>query len=191
MGESRAAAPRADAAPLHQGRPVAPRELLEAMGDPEGGDRILAPMAEAVDQLQHLPLAGGIQQSRRFIHQQQARALGLEHRWPEVAERYAEVNRLFGDIVKVTPTSKVVGDMALFMVVNDLTVADVLDPEREIAFPESVVSLFRGELGFPPDGFPRAISRREPPSSMNLHVDPGANDSAWAMASCPTTSPKA
>lgn len=88
------------------------------------------------------------------------RALGLEHRWPEVAERYAEVNRLFGDIVKVTPTSKVVGDMALFMAVNDLTVADVLDPEREIAFPESVVSLFRGELGFPPDGFPREISRK-------------------------------
>jgi pyruvate carboxylase len=77
-----------------------------------------------------------------------------------VAERYAEVNRLFGDIVKVTPTSKVVGDMALFMAVNDLTVADVLDPEREIAFPESVVSLFRGELGFPPDGFPREISRK-------------------------------
>jgi pyruvate carboxylase len=91
---------------------------------------------------------------------EQARALGLEHRWPEVAERYAEVNRLFGDIVKVTPTSKVVGDMALFMAVNDLSVADVLDPEREIAFPESVVSLFRGDLGFPPDGFPREISRR-------------------------------
>ncbi|MFM8557795.1 MAG: pyruvate carboxylase, partial [Betaproteobacteria bacterium] len=91
---------------------------------------------------------------------EQARALGLEHRWPEVAERYAEVNRLFGDIVKVTPTSKVVGDMALFMAVNDLSVADVLDPERDIAFPESVVSLFRGELGFPPDGFPREISRR-------------------------------
>jgi pyruvate carboxylase len=70
------------------------------------------------------------------------------------------VNRLFGDIVKVTPTSKVVGDMALMMVGNDLTPSDVLDPARDVAFPESVVSLFKGELGFPPDGFPQAISRK-------------------------------
>jgi pyruvate carboxylase len=91
---------------------------------------------------------------------EQARAMGLEHRWPEVSRAYAEVNRLFGDIVKVTPTSKVVGDMALFMVANDLTPADVVDPKREIAFPESVVSLFRGELGFPPDGFPAQLSRK-------------------------------
>ncbi|ODS99576.1 MAG: pyruvate carboxylase [Lautropia sp. SCN 69-89] len=91
---------------------------------------------------------------------EQARALGLEQRWPAVAQAYAEVNRLFGDIVKVTPTSKVVGDMALFMVANDLSADDVLDPARAIAFPESVVSLFRGELGFPPDGFPQALSRK-------------------------------
>ncbi len=98
---------------------------------------------------------------------EQARAMGLEHRWPEVSRAYAEVNRLFGDVVKVTPTSKVVGDMALSMVANDLTAADVADPAREVAFPESVVSLFRGELGFPPDGFPPALSRKvlkaEPP----------------------------
>jgi len=91
---------------------------------------------------------------------EQARALGLEHRWPEVARAYAEVNRLLGDIVKVTPTSKVVGDLALFMVANDLTADDVADPARDIAFPESVVSLLRGELGFPPDGFPQALSRK-------------------------------
>jgi pyruvate carboxylase len=91
---------------------------------------------------------------------EQARALGLEHRWPEVAQAYAAVNRLFGDIVKVTPTSKVVGDMALFMVANDLTERDVADPQRAVSFPESVVSLFRGELGFPPDGFPAALSRK-------------------------------
>ncbi len=91
---------------------------------------------------------------------EQARATGLEHRWPEVSDAYAQVNRLFGDIVKVTPTSKVVGDMALSMVANDLTPADIVDPQREIAFPESVVSLFKGELGFPPDGFPKALSRK-------------------------------
>jgi len=88
---------------------------------------------------------------------EQARAMGIEHRWPEVTRAYAEVNTLFGDIVKVTPTSKVVGDMALFMVANDLKPADVIDPAREIAFPESVISLMRGELGFPPDGFPKAL----------------------------------
>ena len=91
---------------------------------------------------------------------EQARGMGLEHRWPEVSRAYAEVNHLFGDIVKVTPTSKVVGDMALSMVANDLTAQQVQDPTREVAFPESVVSLFKGELGFPPDGFPAALSRK-------------------------------
>ncbi len=91
---------------------------------------------------------------------EQARAMGLEHRWPEVSRAYADVNRLFGDIVKVTPTSKVVGDMALFMVANDLTPAEVADPAKEVAFPDSVVSLFKGELGFPPDGFPKALEAK-------------------------------
>jgi len=91
---------------------------------------------------------------------EQARSMGLDHRWDEVAAAYAAVNELFGDIVKVTPTSKVVGDMAIFMVANDLTPQDVLDPDRDIAFPESVISLFKGELGFPADGFPRPLSRK-------------------------------
>jgi pyruvate carboxylase len=91
---------------------------------------------------------------------EQARAMGLAHRWTEVSQAYADVNRMFGDIVKVTPTSKVVGDMALMMVASDLTPVNVLDPQREVAFPESVVSLFKGELGFPPDGFPAGLSRK-------------------------------
>jgi pyruvate carboxylase len=99
---------------------------------------------------------------------EQARSLGIDHRWTEVSRAYADVNRLFGDIVKVTPTSKVVGDMALMMVANDLNVEDVRNPGKDIAFPESVVSLFKGELGFPPDGFPADLSRKvlksEPPA---------------------------
>ncbi|HKY92298.1 MAG TPA: pyruvate carboxylase, partial [Nevskiaceae bacterium] len=91
---------------------------------------------------------------------EQARALGLESRWAEVSRAYADVNRLFGDIVKVTPTSKVVGDMALYMVGNDLTPADVADPEKAIDFPESVVQLFRGELGFPADGWPADLQKK-------------------------------
>jgi len=126
----------------------------------EGARRLYAPFesdirAGTADVYRH-EMPGGQYTNLR----EQARALGLEHRWPEVAQAYAEVNRLFGDIVKVTPTSKVVGDMALFMVANDLSAQDVIDPGREVAFPESVVSLFRGELGFPPDGFPAAISRK-------------------------------
>jgi len=67
---------------------------------------------------------------------------------------------LLGDIVKVTPTSKVVGDMALFMVANDLKPDDVGNPTKDVAFPESVISLFKGELGFPPDGFPKALEQK-------------------------------
>ena len=119
---------------------------------------------------------------------EQARALGLEHRWTEVSRAYADVNRLFGDIVKVTPTSKVVGDMALMMVANDLSAADVLDPSREIAFPESVVSLFKGDLGFPPNGFPEGISRKvlrdEPPKPFRpgARIAPVDLDAARAEA---------
>ena len=88
---------------------------------------------------------------------EQARSMGLEHRWSEIAQAYADVNLLFGDIVKVTPSSKVVGDMALVMVANDLSPADVANPDKEIAFPESVVQMFRGEMGYPADGFPKAM----------------------------------
>ena len=91
---------------------------------------------------------------------EQARSMGLESRWPEVSRAYAAVNTLFGDIVKVTPTSKVVGDMALFMVANGLTPQQVLDPAQSIDFPDSVISLFRGELGYPPDGFPEALQKK-------------------------------
>jgi len=105
---------------------------------------------------------------------QQAHSLGLGDRWPEVGKMYAEVNRLFGDIVKVTPTSKVVGDMALFMLANNLTPADVSEPKREIAFPESVVEFFEGKLGQPPGGFPPALQARILRSRKPMTDRPGA-----------------
>ncbi|MGI8802171.1 MAG: pyruvate carboxylase [Solirubrobacteraceae bacterium] len=104
---------------------------------------------------------------------QQARGLGIETRWREIARAYADVNDMFGDIVKVTPTSKVVGDLAVFMVTNDLTPEDILDPEREIAFPESVVGFFRGDLGQPPGGFPRELQRKVLKGGEHLSVRPG------------------
>ncbi|CAN5176839.1 pyruvate carboxylase [soil metagenome] len=91
---------------------------------------------------------------------QQAKSLGLGDRWPEVCRTYADVNRLFGDIVKVTPTSKVVGDFALFMLANGLTIEQVKDPAKEIAFPESVVEFFEGKLGQPPGGFPPDLQKK-------------------------------
>jgi pyruvate carboxylase len=92
---------------------------------------------------------------------EQARSLGIEeHRWSEVAQAYAEVNAMFGDIVKVTPTSKVVGDMAIMMITSGLTPEAVLDPAVDVAFPESVVQLFRGELGQPAGGFPADLQKK-------------------------------
>ena len=105
---------------------------------------------------------------------EQARALGLAERWHEVAEAYAEINRMFGDIVKVTPTSKVVGDMALVMVSGGLTRADVEDPDREIAFPDSVVGLFRGELGRMPGGFPEPLTSKILKGEKPIEGRPGA-----------------
>lgn len=90
----------------------------------------------------------------------QARSLGLEEKWPDVAQSYADVNQMFGDIVKVTPSSKVVGDMALMMVSQGLTRDEVEDPKTDVAFPDSVVDMMRGNLGQPPGGFPDSIIKK-------------------------------
>jgi len=88
---------------------------------------------------------------------QQAKGLGLEDRWPEVCDAYAAANELFGDIVKVTPASKVVGDMALFLVANHLTKDDVLNPRTPLNFPRSVVEMLQGMLGQPEGGWPTRL----------------------------------
>ena len=105
----------------------------------------------------------------------QARSMGLEDRWHEVAQTYADVNRMFGDIVKVTPSSKVVGDMALMMVAQGLSPEDVLDPAREVAFPDSVVDMMRGNLGQPPGGWPEALQRKVLKGEAPITDRPGAH----------------
>ena len=90
----------------------------------------------------------------------QARSLGLEEQWPEIAKTYADVNQMFGDIVKVTPSSKVVGDMALMMVSQGLSRQDVENPDIDLSFPDSVVDKMRGNLGQPPGGFPKTIVKK-------------------------------
>ena len=103
----------------------------------------------------------------------QARSLGLQDRWPEIAAAYAEANLMFGDIVKVTPTSKVVGDMALMMVSQGLTRKEIEDPEIEVAFPSSVVDLMRGNIGQPVGGFPEGLKRKVLKGEPSLTARPG------------------
>jgi pyruvate carboxylase len=110
---------------------------------------------------------------------QQATAVGLGDRWLEVCEMYHKVNMMFGDIIKVTPSSKVVGDMALFMVQNNLTEEDIYDHGDTIDFPLSVVNFFDGKLGIPYGGFPEDLQKiilrgREPhleskPADVDFH----------------------
>ena len=89
--------------------------------------------------------------------QQQAKAVGLKTRWDEVKKMYRTVNDMFGDVVKVTPSSKIVGDMALFMVQNNLSEADVYEKGASLDFPDSVVEFFQGYLGQPYQGFPKEL----------------------------------
>src|SRR5690606_13689752 len=91
---------------------------------------------------------------------QQAQALGLDDRWTEICQLYADVNQLFGDIVKVTPTSKAVGDMALFLVANDLTCDALMNSDRDFALPRSVLDLLSGRMGQVEGGFPSDVRDR-------------------------------
>jgi len=116
----------------------------------------------------------------------QAIALGLEHKFEEVKENYAVVNKMFGDIVKVTPSSKVVGDMAIFMTSNGLTEADVMEQGDTLAFPESVHDLFKGNLGQTEGGFPPELSKlvlkNDKPftNRPNDHLEPVDFDTEFA-----------
>jgi pyruvate carboxylase len=106
---------------------------------------------------------------------EQARSVGLDDsRWPEVSQAYADVNQMFGNIVKVTPSSKVVGDMAILMVSSGLTKEQVVDPGFEVAFPESVVQMMRGDLGRPEGGWPAAIQKKVLKGQKPLDQRPGA-----------------
>ena len=109
--------------------------------------------------------------------QQQARGLGLGHRWPEVEEMYARVNQLFGDIVKVTPSSKVVGDMAMFLLVSGMTPEEVLDlpDDHDVNFPDSVREMLAGSLGTPPGGWPADVQRIVLRGTPPLEGRPGGN----------------
>ncbi len=105
--------------------------------------------------------------------QQQAKAVGLGDEWDNVKKMYARVNQMLGDVVKVTPSSKVVGDMALFMVQNNLTEEDVLTKGDTIDFPDSVIELLSGYLGQPQGGFPEQLQKVVLKGKEPITVRPG------------------
>jgi len=106
--------------------------------------------------------------------QQQAQALGLKGRFEDVKQAYRQVNTLFGDIIKVTPSSKVVGDMALFMIENDLSPEEILSEGEHLDFPKSVVDFFAGNLGQPVNGFPKQLQKLVLKNKTATTVRPGS-----------------
>jgi pyruvate carboxylase len=116
-------------------------------------------------------------------------SLGLGHRFDDVREMFAPVNQMLGDIVKVTPSSKMVGDLAIFMVQNDLTPENIVEKGAHLTFPDSVVSYFKGMMGQPAWGFPKELQKivlrgEEPitcrPGELLDPVDFGAGHEAVA-----------
>ncbi|MEL7257837.1 MAG: pyruvate carboxylase, partial [Pseudomonadota bacterium] len=103
----------------------------------------------------------------------QARSMGLEDRWHDIARTYAEVNQMFGDVIKVTPIAKTVGDLALMMVTQGLTCEDVLNPDTEVSFPDSVITLMKGYVGQAHGGFPEAIVKKVLKGEEPITVRPG------------------
>ncbi|MCK6473446.1 MAG: pyruvate carboxylase [Planctomycetes bacterium] len=106
--------------------------------------------------------------------QVQAASLGLLERWDEVKKQYRAVNFLFGDIVKVTPSSKIVGDMALFLVSNKLSATDVWTKGKHLSFPQSVIEFFQGYIGQPPGGFDKKLQKIILKDKQPLAKRPGA-----------------
>src|SRR6185369_2787677 len=107
---------------------------------------------------------------------EQAASMGLGHRWPEIARTYAEVNQLFGDIVKVTPSSKVVGDMTMFLITRGIKPSDVVNLDPGVTpFPASVTDMLRGNLGQPMGGWPKQLQKVVLGKEKPLKGRPGSN----------------
>lgn len=119
----------------------------------------------------------------------QAEALGLGDRFDEVKKMYSKVNVMFGNLVKVTPSSKVVGDMAIFMVTNNLQPEDVMERGEDISFPESVINFFKGDLGQPLGGFPKKLQKiilknnKAYTDRPNAHLEPIDFDAEYKVFS--------
>jgi len=106
----------------------------------------------------------------------QANELGLADKWPQIKKTYALANTLLGDIIKVTPSSKVVGDLSQFLVQNELTTKEeVLEQAEKLSFPSSVVEYFEGKIGIPPFGFPKELRSKILGNRPAIEGRPGAS----------------
>ncbi len=162
-----------------QGAPRACEVDLEAIGG-------LADYWEQTRQL-YAPFESGLKSGSAdvYLHEMpggqytnlqfQARQLGLADRWPAIKRAYAAANRLLGDVIKVTPSSKVVGDLAQFMVQNDLSEDDVVAQAETLSLPTSVVEFFAGALGVPHGGFPEPLRTRILHGRPQIEGRPGAS----------------
>ena len=104
----------------------------------------------------------------------QARSMGLEDRWHEIAQTYADVNQLFGDVVKVTPIAKTVGDMALMLVSQGMTADDLMTSDGDFSFPDSVITLMKGQVGQAHGGFPKDVVKKVLKGEKPITVRPGS-----------------
>ena len=142
------------------GHPRQPRLDVDAMNELSRYWETVRPYYKAADRTENFP------NPEVYVHEmpggqytnlkQQAQALGLIHRWEEIKDMYHRVSMMFGDLIKVTPSSKVVGDMALFMVQNDLTEEDVYAKGDILDFPASVVEFFEDASALRTKGFPKS-----------------------------------
>ena len=113
----------------------------------------------------------------------QVESLGLGDRFEEVKEMYKTVNDMLGDPVKVTPSSKVVGDLAIFMVQNDLTPENIVERGKALAFPDSVVSYFKGMMGQPEGGFPQELQKVVLKGEEPITCRPASCCRRWTLTS--------
>lgn len=160
------------------GHPRQPRLDVDAMNELSRYWETVRPYYKAADRTENFP------NPEVYVHEmpggqytnlkQQAQALGLISRWEEIKDMYHRVSMMFGDLIKVTPSSKIVGDMALFMVQNQLTEEDVYAKGDVLDFPASVVEFFEGRIGTPYQGFPEKLQQIVLKGRQPINVRPGA-----------------
>lgn len=160
------------------GHPRQPRLDVDAMNELSRYWETVRPYYKAADRTENFP------NPEVYVHEmpggqytnlkQQAQALGLISRWEEIKDMYHRVSMMFGDLIKVTPSSKVVGDMALFMVQNQLTEEDVYAKGDVLDFPASVVEFFEGRIGTPYQGFPEKLQQIVLKGRQPITIRPGA-----------------
>lgn len=160
------------------GHPRQPRLDVDAMNELSRYWETVRPYYKAADRTENFP------NPEVYVHEmpggqytnlkQQAQALGLISRWEEIKDMYHRVSMMFGDLIKVTPSSKIVGDMALFMVQNQLTEEDVYAKGDVLDFPASVVEFFEGRIGTPYQDFPEKLQQIVLKGRQPITVRPGA-----------------